>query len=61
MIKLALYVLPDSQGSLSAIVPSLRTEAVNAMVRPVIEEQIDGIAQKVLKGKVRDIFTRREG
>ena len=35
-------ILPDPQGSLSSIVPSLRIEAVNTMVKPVIEEQIDG-------------------
>ena len=35
-------ILPDPQGSLSAIVPSSRIEAVNAAVKPVIEEQMDG-------------------
>ena len=35
-------ILPDPQESLSSIVPSSRIEAVNTMVKPVIEEQIDG-------------------
>ena len=34
-------ILPDPQGSLSAIVPSSRIKAVNTMLKPVIEEQID--------------------
>ena len=46
------FILPDPQGSLSAIVPSLRIEAVNTMVQPVIEEQINGNCSKVIKGKV---------
>ena len=39
-------ILPDPQELLSAIVPSSRIEAVNTMVKPVIEEQIDGNCSK---------------
>lgn len=50
-------ILPDPQGSLSAIVPSSRMEAVNTMVRPVIEEQIDdNCSKKSSRGKY-EIFS----
>lgn len=39
-------ILPDPQQPLSAIVPSSRIEAVNTMVKPVIEDQIDGNCSK---------------
>ena len=34
-------VLPNPQGSLSAVVPSSRIEKVNKLVQPIIDEQID--------------------
>ena len=34
-------VLPNPQGSLSAVVPSSRIETVNKLVQPIIDEQID--------------------
>ena len=53
-------ILPDPQGSLSAIVPSSRIEAVNTMVRPVIEEQIDdNCSKKSSRGKY-EIFSPDE-
>ena len=39
-------ILPDPQGLLSATVPFSRIEAVNTMVKPVIEEQINGNCSK---------------
>ena len=53
-------ILPDPQEPLSVIVPSSRIEAVNTIVKPVFEEQIDGNCSKMSSRGKYEIFSPDE-
>ena len=53
-------VLPNPQGSLSAVVPSSRIETVNKLVQPIIDEQIDpGTCSSSSRGRY-EVFSSDE-